>query len=145
MLLNRHPAHVAILHCEPLLALDHHVELPTLFNAQLKNLQRVFDQIMLDIKVDARVSSEARHVVHLEHPRLQFVVQHDVEAEEVAACVRLLGLARTVQVLQLRLDNHHCLDHDLLDLVPNLICLFPVSAPVRARGDELALQDIAQT
>lgn len=100
---------------------------------------------MLDIKVDARVCAEARHVVHLEHPRFQLVVEHNVEAEKVTARVRLLCLARAVQVLQLRLDYHHSLDNDLLNLMPNLIRLFPVGAPVRARGDEFALQDVSQT
>ena len=100
---------------------------------------------MLDVKVNTSVSSEARHVVHLEHPRLQFVVQHDIKPEEVAACVRLLSLARSVQVLQLRLDDHHCLDYNLLYLMPNCISLFPISAAIRARRHKLALQDITQT
>ena len=124
---------------------DHHVELPTLFNAQLQNLKRVLDQMMLDFKVNACVSAKARHVVHLKHPVLQLVVQHDIEAKQVAACVRLLGLAGTVQVLQLRLDDHKRLDNNLLDLVPNLVSLLPVGATIGTRRDELSLQYVTQT
>lgn len=36
---------------------------------------------MLQIIVDLGVGAEARRMVHLEQPRLQFVIEHDVEAE----------------------------------------------------------------
>ena len=73
------------------------------------------------------------------------MVQHDVEAKQVAACVRLLGLAGTVQVLQLRLHDHQRLDYNLLDLVPNLVSFLPVGAAIGTRRDELSLQYVTQT
>jgi hypothetical protein len=36
---------------------------------------------MLDIKIDARVSPEAWHVINLKHPRLQLMIKHDIETE----------------------------------------------------------------
>lgn len=43
MLLHRHPAHVAVLHRQSLLAFDDHVQLPTLLDAQLKDLKSILD------------------------------------------------------------------------------------------------------
>lgn len=70
MLLNSHPSDVAILHCQPLLTLDDHVELTALFDTQLQNLEGILNKIVFDVVIDAGVSSETRHVVHLEHPGL---------------------------------------------------------------------------
>ena len=40
---------------------------------------------MLQIVVNLRVGTEAGRVVHLEEPRLQFMIEHDVEAEQIVA------------------------------------------------------------
>ena len=59
-------------------------------------------------------------MVDLEHPRFELLVEHDVEAEQLKAAIRLLGLAAPVDVLQLWLDSDNGLDDDGLNLVPNL-------------------------
>ena len=61
-------------------------------------------------------------MVDLEYPRLELVIEHDIEAEKVAAEVRLLGLARAIQVCQLRLHDEQRLHHNLLNLVPYAVC-----------------------
>ena len=144
VLFDCHSAYIAVLHRKPLLSFDNHVKLPALLDAQLEDLESVLYQVVLHIKVDAGVRAEARHVVDLEHPRLQLVVQHHIEAKQVAADVGLLGLARTVEMLQLRLHNHERLDDYLLDLMPNLISFLPICPTVAARRHELPFQDIAQ-
>lgn len=59
-------------------------------------------------------------MIDLEHPRFELLVEHDVEAEQLKAAIRLLGLAAPVDVLQLWLDSDNGLDDDGLNLVPNL-------------------------
>lgn len=61
-------------------------------------------------------------MVDLEHPRFELLVEHDVEAEQLKAAIRLLSLAAPIDVLQLWLDSDNSLDDDSLNLVPNLTC-----------------------
>ena len=58
-------------------------------------------------------------MVDLQEPGLQLSVQHDVEAEELVADVRLAWLGRLVVVLQLRLDSDDRFNDNVLDLCPN--------------------------
>ena len=85
---------------------------------------------MLHIHINLGVCPETRHVVDLKHPWLEFVVQHNIKAEEIAAEVRLLGLASTIQVLELGLNDIHGFDDYLLHLMPNLGALLLVSLPI---------------
>lgn len=48
--------------------------------------------------VQLGVGAEAWHVVDLEYPWLELVIEHDIKAEKVAAEVRLLRLTRAIQV-----------------------------------------------
>ena len=74
---------------------------------------------MLDLKVIICISPKAWHVIDFEHPRLQLMVQHNIESQQVATKIWLLRLTRPVQVLQLRLDHKDGLYYDLFYLVPN--------------------------
>ena len=64
---------------------------------------------------------EGGQVVNLQEPRLQLPVQHDVEAEEFVADVRLAWLCRLVVVLQLWLDSNDRFYDNVLDLCPDLV------------------------
>ena len=97
---------------------------------------------MLDIVIDIRVGPERGHVVHFQHPRLQFVVQHHVEAQQVAAEVGLFGLAGPVEVLQLGLDYEHRFDHDLLYFVPDLLGGFAVRFACLAGAYKFPLENV---
>ena len=59
-------------------------------------------------------------MIHFEHPWLQFLVKHDVEAKQLEATLRLFSLTATVNVLQLWLDSDNGLDNDGLNFIPNL-------------------------
>lgn len=130
VLLDSHSADIPVLHGQSLLALDDHVHLSALLDAKLKDLKSVLDHVVLDFIVKVGVRPETWHVVHLKHPGLQLMVQHHIEAEQVAANIRLLGLTGAIQVLELRLHNHERLDNYLLDLVPNLIGFLSVGAAI---------------
>ena len=83
-------------------------------------------------------------MVHLKHPGLQLVVQHDVEAQKVAHEVRLLRLGRAVQVLQLWLDHEDGLDNYLLYLMPDHFGVLLVDLAVSPLTFELAPQNFLQ-
>ena len=59
-------------------------------------------------------------MIDLKHPWLELLVEHDVEAEQLEAAVRLLCLTTSVNVLQLWLHRYDRFDHDGLDFIPNL-------------------------
>lgn len=103
-------------------------ELPADFlpmiDAHLNDLKSVLDKATLDSCVNVGVSTKRRRVVHLEHPRLEFLVEHDVEAKQLKANVRLLSLTAPVDVLQLRLHSDDCLHYNGLNFVPDLSCRF---------------------
>ena len=58
-------------------------------------------------------------MIHFEEPRFQFLIQNDVEAQQLIATVGLLLLAGAVDVLKLRLGAHDRLHHDRLNIVPD--------------------------
>ena len=62
-------------------------------------------------------------MIYLEHPRLELLVKHDIEAEKFKAAIRLLSLTTAINMLQLWLDSDDSLDHDSLNFIPNLRCL----------------------
>lgn len=64
-----------------------------LFNGHLQNIEGVLDQVRLDLLIRLRVRIEAGRVVDLQHPRFQFLVQHNVKAQKFKATVRLFLLA----------------------------------------------------
>ena len=99
-------------------------DLLPMINAHLNDLKSVLDEATLDSCVNVGVSSKRRRVVHLEHPRLQLLIEHDVEAKQLKANVRLLCLAAPVDVLQLRLHCDDCLYDNGLNFVPDLSCRF---------------------
>ena len=93
-----------------------------MFNTHLNYLECVLDESTLNSLVNSRVSPERRSVVNLEHPRLQLLVEHDIEAKQFETAVRLLGLATAVNMLKLWLDSHYSLHNDGLNFVPDLTC-----------------------
>ena len=89
-------------------------------HAHLNYLEGVSDEAPLDLFINGSVRRERRSMVYFEHPWLQFLVEHDVEAEEFETTIWLLRLTAAVDVLQLRLHRGDGLDNDRLDLFPNL-------------------------
>ena len=59
-------------------------------------------------------------MIYLEHPRLELLIKHDIEAEKFKAAIRLLSLTTAVDMLQLWLDSDDSLDHNSLNFIPNL-------------------------
>ena len=91
-----------------------------MFNTHLNNLERILKETSLDSFVHGCVCSKRRGVVYFKHPRLKFLVEHDIKAKQFKAAVRLLRLAASVDVLQLRLYRDYCLYNDRFNLVPDL-------------------------
>ena len=126
-----HPLEV-LLHCEPLkeatssyggllLGLQLVMYLLAVLHRHLQYVEHVLDQVGLHLLVDRGVMIEGGQVVDLQEPRLQLPVQHDVEAEELVADVRLAWLCRLVVVLQLWLDSNDRFYDNVLDLCPDLV------------------------
>jgi len=98
-----------LLRCQPLvhvlLNLNFHLllhfisNLLSLVDTKLDDLQGVPNEIVLDFAIDGGVRRKRGRVVDFQHPRLQLVVEHDVEAEQFEANVWLLRLATPVDVL----------------------------------------------
>lgn len=61
--------------------LQYDVLLAPLLNAKLEYLESIKNEVVLDVVVNIGVRPETGHVVDLEHPRLELVVEHNVEAE----------------------------------------------------------------
>ena len=56
-----------------------------------EQLQRIRQQILLNLKIDARIGAETWRMIYLYEPRLQLLVDEDVEAEDLEA-LRVQGL-----------------------------------------------------
>ena len=69
------------------------------------------------------------------------LVDHDVEAEDLEAhgVVQIFGLARPVQVRQVRLAGRHGLDNDVLDLTHQLLFVGAVGLEDAHDGCQTAL------
>ena len=63
-------------------------------------------------------------MVDLKHPRLQLLIEHDIEAKQLKAAVRLLSLTAPINVLELRLDSDDSLDYDGFNFLPDISCRF---------------------
>ena len=141
MLLRCHPASVPIQHGLLSLRLQVDFDLLTVLNAKLQDLKRVLDEIVLDGVVELGVRTERGHVVHFEDPRFELMIQHHIEAEQVAAAVRLFGLCRPIEMLELWLHDKQCLDDNLLNLCPYLLGPLPEDLAFNFRA-ELTLQNV---
>ena len=77
------------------------------------------DHTLLDLVVEGTVRLKRRHLVDFDERRLQFVINHDVESQDLKAhaILNVVRLARTVQMVNVRLRQAERLDYDLIDLV----------------------------
>ena len=66
-------------------------------------------------------------MIDLEQPRLQLVIKHNVEPEQIHTQVWLLRLASSVEVLQLGLNREDSFDDNLLHLRPYVVRSFAVA------------------
>ena len=100
------------------------LELPgdslAVLHAHLDNLECVPKESTLDLLINDSIRRERWSMVYFEHPWPQLLVEHDVEAEEFKAAIRLLRLTAAVDVLQLRLHRGDGLNDYCLYLFPNL-------------------------
>ena len=73
--------------------------------------------------IEGRICGERWHLIHFEEVRSEVLVQHDVEAQELKTNLvhQVVGLARAVQVVHVRLRNAHRFDYDVVDLLFTLI------------------------
>ena len=92
-------------------------------NGEVKQAECVLKQAALDLIVKWRVSCETRRLIHLQQVRLAFVVEDDVEAENLEAhqVFQVRRLARSVVVRQLLLDRDKSLDYYILRLSHDFI------------------------
>lgn len=88
-------------------------------HTQVKKRNAVVDHPLLDLVVKRTVRLKRRHLVDFDEGRLQFVIYHDVESQnlEAHAILNVVWLARTVQMVNVRLRQAERLDYDLIDLV----------------------------
>ena len=123
VLLHREPlVEAASSYCRLLLGLQLVMYPLSVLHGHLQDLEHVLDQVRLHLLVHRCVMIEGGQVVDFQEPRLQLPVQHDVEAEEFVADVRLTWLSRLVVMLQLRLDGDDRFYDNVLDLCPDLLC-----------------------
>ena len=85
---------------------------------QPNQIERIFDQVRLDLEIQRAVESETRAQVDLEEPWIQVVIQKDIVSEQlvavVAADIGLLDL-----ILGCLLYAQKALDYDIIDLAPH--------------------------
>ena len=82
-------------------------------------MESVPDEVKLDALVQGAVRAETRQVVHLDEPRLELLINHDVHAKDLEArrIFEIIRLAGAVGMLKGRLHGDHCLYADVLYLV----------------------------
>ena len=100
---------------------------------------------MLNFVIYICICSETWHVVYLQHPRLQFVVKHHIEAKEVTTKIGLLGLTRAIEMSQLRLHHEESLYYTLFYLMPNLVSMFSENFSVFGCACQLPLQNVLKS
>ena len=89
-------------------------------DAHLDDFECVAEQASLDSLIDLCIGAKRGSVVDFEHPGFEFLVEHDIEAEQFKAAIGLLSLTTAIDVLQLWLHCDDCFDHDGFDFLPNL-------------------------
>ena len=52
---------------------------------QVKDVEGVAQQALLDLQVERTIGAEARTVIDLYQPRFQILVQHDIKSEDLKA------------------------------------------------------------
>ena len=121
MLLGSGPLVAVLLDLLTHLSLDLFVDAFPIVNAETHDLNGVGDHLSFDVLVHARICVERWSMIHLYQPWLQLLIQHDIEAKQFIAEIRLLGLTAPIQMLHLWLDSDHSLDDYALDLSPYLL------------------------
>ena len=88
-------------------------------HTQIEKCDAVMDHALLDLVVERTVGLERWHLVDFDKRWLQLVVYHDVEPQdlEAHAIFNVIRLARTIQMVHVRLRQTESLDYDLVDLV----------------------------
>lgn len=84
-------------------------------------------------------------MIDFEHPRFEFMIQHYIEPQQIAAKIRLFCLAGPVKMSQLRLNNKKGLDNALFDLVPYLVRMLSISLSSRTSTHKFPLKDVLQS
>ena len=95
--------------------------LAPMFHRQLQYFEGVPNEVLLDLRINASICAKTRRVIHLNHPRFQLLIEHDVKAKQFKANVWFFGLTTPINVLQLGLHRDDCLENHGLNLVPNLL------------------------
>jgi len=144
VLLSSHPPDVASLDLS-LLLFEHFFHLSPLFKTELENLKCVLYQVFLHYEVDLRVSPKAGHVVDFEHPRLQLVVEHHIETQEVEAAVWLFGLTCSIQMRKLRLNGKEGFHYHFFDFAPNDSRILSVGSSVDTGIHQLSFEHILES
>lgn len=85
-------------------------------HAHLQDFEHVSNKLGLHLAVYGRIVVERWQMIHLKEPRLQLVVKHYVETQELIAVLGLSRLAAPIVVLKLGLHSDHSLDDYLLNL-----------------------------
>lgn len=90
--------------------------------AQVQHRNCLVQEVVLDLLVDRTISCERRQRIHLNKPRLEFIVNEDVEAEHLEAhrVLHVVWVHGAVAVLQLRLRREHCLNSNVINKAPHL-------------------------
>mmetsp|Transcript_35774 Transcript_35774/g.111907 ORF Transcript_35774/g.111907 Transcript_35774/m.111907 type:complete len:231 (+) Transcript_35774:330-1022(+) len=105
---------------------------PHLLQCRAHKEQRLCHHSRLDGLVDGGGSVEGGHLVHFDHPRLSFLVEQDVEPQQVEAgetdAVVVPRDAGPVRVRDLRLHCQQRLDDASLDILPDLLHVVPVGS-----------------
>mmetsp|Transcript_76029 Transcript_76029/g.167850 ORF Transcript_76029/g.167850 Transcript_76029/m.167850 type:complete len:253 (+) Transcript_76029:1420-2178(+) len=85
---------------------------------------------MFHLMIKFRLGGKGGRVIHLQQPRLQLLIQHHVETQDLKAhaVVDIFGLATVVKVGQAWLHCNQCLDDQILDLQYQGVHIMPLAS-----------------
>lgn len=93
---------------------------------QVQDMQRVPQEVLLDLVVERRLRHEAGRLVHFDQPGLETVVEEDVHAYYLKAerILNILWLRRPVYVSHCVNPCEESLHANLFDIVPHFLAAF---------------------
>ena len=89
-------------------------------------IERVYEQIRLDVIVQGWVGRKARGKVNLEDVRLEVSVKNDVEAEKLKAPLSRPSTLNPLSSSQeMVFDRNNCFDYRIVDSLPDGLHVYP--------------------
>mmetsp|Transcript_25336 Transcript_25336/g.41285 ORF Transcript_25336/g.41285 Transcript_25336/m.41285 type:complete len:340 (-) Transcript_25336:376-1395(-) len=97
---------------------------------QVQEVETVLQDLMFHLMIKFRLRGKGGRMVHLQQPRLQLLIQHHVETQDLKAhaVVDIFWLATVVKVGQAWLHCNQCLDDQILNLQDEGVHIVPLAS-----------------